>query len=66
MAAEVAAVVTAEADVVVVAAVAVIAPVSAVLVAGAHVWPCRQQSPDSSHTLPNLRHDMTIGGGEWW
>lgn len=65
MAAEVAPVVTTEADEVVMAAVAVVAPVSAVLVAGACVQPCSQHSPDSSHTLPNLRHDMATGGGGW-
>lgn len=53
VAAEAAAVVTtATVEVVVMAAVAVIATVSAVLVAGASVQPCRQHSPDCSHTLP--------------
>lgn len=51
-AAEVAAVVATEADVVVMGAVAVVAPVSAVLVAEAGVQPCRQHSTDSSHSLP--------------
>lgn len=53
VAAEVAAVVTAATvEVVVIAAVTVVATVSAVLVAGASVQPCRQHSPDCSHTLP--------------
>lgn len=58
-----AAVVATEADVVVMAAVAAVAPVSAVLVAEAGVQPCRQHSTALTPLIvyPNLRHGMATG-----
>lgn len=74
VAAEVTAVVTAATvEVVVIAAVAVVAPVRAVLEAGDGVQPCRQHNPDCSQTLPYLEalhgYRAMPGGwkvGEWW
>lgn len=56
-------------EVVVIAAVAVVAPVRAVLEAGDGVQPCRQHSTDCSQIYPILRHCMATGpclGDEEW